>query len=285
MDSARNVLMNPENTEQIIKDRVAMVQAEGGDPTDTAMDLERYRQDPESYLQTVEKAYALMDPKGYGAYKQSMPSQPEPMTAYQQATVEGKKTDQKLRMLEIDEKRLDRKLTRETDTLKKQQLEQELETTRQNKEKAAQQKETDAIDAYQYGQDTLGLINEIENHEGFDSYIGAKGASSLFGAFDEPIAGTEAAGLAGKVETLQSKNFMNAIQQMRGLGSLSEAEGRKVASAVSSLNPNMGEKDFRASLNTIKTITERGIEKQRKLLGDKAPAKEMTDDDLINKYL
>lgn len=276
MDSMRQVMSNPENTEQILQNRIAMVEAEGGDATETIQDLEEYRQNPQSYLQTVEKAYAMMDPKGYETYKSIGQAETE---------MDYKRQSLDLKRLEIQERILDRQARRETDALKRQKLEQDLAATKEEKEKASQQMESDALSAYQTGQDTLNLINEIEQSEGFESYVGAKGATSLFGLKPTPLAGTEAASVAAKIDTLQSKNFMNAIQSMKGLGALSDAEGAKVASAISSLNPDMTEKAFKQSLNTIKNITKRGMEKQRKILGDKLPKEQMSDEDLINKYL
>lgn len=285
MASMRDIMTSPQNTEAILKNRIAMVEEAGGDASETIEDLAEFQQNPEGYLESVEKGYAMMDPKGYSAYKQTMPQQQPGLTPMQQATLQGKQMDRQLKMMEMEEKKLDRQLRRETDQLKRQEIEQKLATTSEKRQQAMQQKETQALDAYQAGQDTLNLISEIENHEGFDDLIGAKGASSGFGLFDTPVGGSDAAGLLGKVETLQSKNFMNAITQMKGMGSLSDAEGKKVAAAVSSLSPDMSEKDFKASLKTIRSITERGIKKQKKILGDKAPAETLDDDSLINKYL
>lgn len=72
MQGMQDIILNPANTEQILNERIAMVQAEGGDPTQTIAELEKYNADPDAYTNTVERTYALMDPKGYGAYKESM---------------------------------------------------------------------------------------------------------------------------------------------------------------------------------------------------------------------
>jgi hypothetical protein len=288
MASMRDVMTNPANTRQILQNRIAMVEEAGGDATETIQDLQEFRENPESYLESVEKGYAMLDPKGYVAFKQAGPQEQPGLTPMQQATLQGKAMDRQIKMMEMEDKKLDRQLRQETDALKRQEIEQKLATNAEKKQQAMQQKETQALDAYQSGQDTLGLIDEISNHEGFDDLVGAKGASSAFGLFDTPIAGTDAAGLMGKIETLQSKNFMNAITQMKGMGSLSDAEGKKVAAAVSSLSPDMSQKDFRTSLKTIKTITERGMKKQQRILGDKTPKRDTTtmdDDNLINHYL
>ena len=287
MASMRDVMTNPANTEQILKNRIAMVEEAGGDASETIQDLAEFQQNPQEYLKSVEKGYAMLDPKGYAAYKQTMP-QEQGLTAMQQATLQGKAMDRQLKMMEMEDKKLDRQLRRETDALKRQEIQQKLAMNAEKRTQAIAEKETRAADTYQAGQDTLNLINEIENHDGFDDLIGAKGASSAFGLFDTPVAGSDAAGLLGKVETLQSKNFMNAITQMKGMGSLSDAEGKKVAAAISSLSPDMSQKDFKSSLKTIREITQRGMKKQKKMLGDKMPqidTQNMDDNSLISHYL
>ncbi|CAL9956702.1 released from the phage upon host infection [Vibrio phage 219E48-1] len=144
----------------------------------------------------------------------------------------------------------------------------ELLKVKDSGKKTKQKKEdlTKAADAYSAGNDTLELIDNIKAHPGFESRVGAKGASSLFGLFDTPVAGTDAAGADALIDTLGSKNFMNSIGQMKGMGALSNAEGLKVSAAVSSLDPNMPEEDFRNSLDVIYDITQRGMDKQREIL-------------------
>lgn len=86
-DSMRQILVNPNGTEDIIQARAKLVAEQGGDPTQTLAELERYRADPKAYNQMIEKSYATLDPKGYQAYKATLPKQAEPMSEYQRASL------------------------------------------------------------------------------------------------------------------------------------------------------------------------------------------------------
>lgn len=271
LDVTKRILATPDSTEQILTDRIAMIEARGGDPKDTMQQLELYRSNPEEFIKSAETALVFADPAAAKEYRASKPKQPEEMTEYQRAMIENKQEENRLRALENEQKILDRQLQRETDALKKAEIQQKIDAKKSELDKAVAEKESSAIDSYVAGQDTIDLINRIESHPGFSSYVGAKGASSLFGLKDEPVAGTDAAGVAAMIETLKAKNFLNSIEKMKGMGALSNDEGNKVAAAVESLNPNMKEKDFKNSLNVIREITQRGLDKQAKILGEKTP--------------
>jgi hypothetical protein len=129
---------------------------------------------------------------------------------------------------------------------------------RKEKREFTKQQRTDStqglIDQSQSG---LDLINEIRINPGFSSAVGAKGASSFFGLLDEPIAGSEAAGVVSLIETLEAKNFLVGIKQFKssgGAGSLSDAEGRKLGAAITNLKRATSEKAFLRNLKTIETL-------------------------------
>ncbi|MGL4546376.1 MAG: hypothetical protein ACRCUU_12640, partial [Plesiomonas sp.] len=108
--------------------------------------------------------------------------------------------------------------------------------------------------------DTVSIVDRILTSPGFSSAVGAKDASSLFGLIKDPIAGTAAADTAALIDTLDAKNFLIAIQQMKGMGALSNAEGEKLSRAVQSLNRNQSEEQLRRNLEEIKTITSAAVE-------------------------
>ena len=53
------------------------------------------------------------------------------------------------------------------------------------------------------------------------------------------------------MEGLKSSVFSSAIQNMRGMGSLSDAEGKKIMNLYGSLNPSMSKEAFDTTLDTI----------------------------------
>lgn len=87
MDSMQQILLDPSQTESVLTNRIKMIQEQGGDPSQTMAELEQFRANPEGYEQKVERAYAMMDPKGYSAYRSSMPQQASKEFQYKDGVV------------------------------------------------------------------------------------------------------------------------------------------------------------------------------------------------------
>lgn len=161
--------------------------------------------------------------------------------------------------------------------LKSEKTKEDIEAKKQAteaKKEEQKQKELNRIESTKglVGQadDGLSLITQIRTHPGLSSAVGAKGISSLFGAFDEPIGGSDAAGVVALIETLESKNFLAGIKEFKaggGAGSLSDNEGKKLGAAISNLKRSQSEKDFLRNLDTV----ERLLTKQRTQALSKLP--------------
>lgn len=106
-------------------------------------------------------------------------------------------------------------------------------------------------------------INGLLNDPGFDMVYGASGV------FD-PRAywpGGEAASAKARLGQLNAMTFGITIQKMRGLGSLSDAEGKKISAAYTrATNPNLGDADAR---DAWKEVID-GLNKARNRLYEKA---------------
>lgn len=85
---------------------------------------------------------------------------------------------------------------------------------------------------------------------------GAFGAGSVL----PTIPGTPKANIQEFIETLQSQQFTNEISKLRGMGSLSDAEGKKVAAAAESLSLRMSPEEFTLSLNQIRDSLQKIID-------------------------
>ncbi len=142
-------------------------------------------------------------------------------------------------------------------------------------------------DAYNSGMDnlsrTIETATKVLNSPGFTGYFGTN-LNPLSSRF---IPGTEAADTETLVDTLKSQGFLSGIQQMKGMGALSNAEGQKVMDAIGSLSPNQSEKSARAAIKTIIKTTEMAQKRMQQKYGkDIQPSQQqLSDDDLINKYL
>jgi hypothetical protein len=111
----------------------------------------------------------------------------------------------------------------------------------------------------------LTNIQEIRNHPGKKWGTGMTSVANA-------IPGTEQFGFQQRVEQLKGGAYLEAIQKMRGLGALSEAEGRAATSALTRLNSGANVKEFDAALSELETIVKRGAERaQRKAAGNLAP--------------
>jgi hypothetical protein len=98
--------------------------------------------------------------------------------------------------------------------------------------------------AFDSAQDMMDQVDKIRQH---------KGRYSSIGKFDprRVVPGTDEYDFDQELVTLKSKQFLASIQNMRGMGALSDAEGRKVESALAALNPGMSRKSFNDSLDMI----------------------------------
>lgn len=90
----------------------------------------------------------------------------------------------------------------------------------------------------------LGTLGRLSQHPGLSRSVGIIGALPT-------IPGSESANFKAELETFQSQAFIPMVAQLKGMGALSDAEGRKLTAAVGALNPNMGEKAFRESVERI----------------------------------
>ena len=188
-----------------------------------------------------------------------------------------------LRRMELEDKKYDRLIANETNALKLA----ELQDKRLQNQQAMEQAKRDKADAYNSGMDnlsrTIETATKVLNSPGFTGYFGTN-LNPLSSRF---IPGTEAADTETLVDTLKSQGFLSGIQQMKGMGALSNAEGQKVMDAIGSLSPNQSEKSARAAIKTIIKTTEMAQKRMQQKYGkDTQPSQQqLSDDDLINKYL
>ena len=120
----------------------------------------------------------------------------------------------------------------------------------------------------------IDLVNRIEGSGGLSGAVGAKGASSLFGVFDKPFAGTEAADVVSNIETLEAKNFLASIKDFKaagGAGALSDSEGKKLGAALTSLSRDQTEANFKKNLKVVKDLAAKAKRNALKISGDQLP--------------
>lgn len=132
----------------------------------------------------------------------------------------------------------------------------------------------------QAGENAKDLITQLKTDPNRER---GTGWSSL-GNFIPATAGYD---YQNKVDQAKSGAFLTAIQQMRGLGSLSNAEGGAATAAVTRMNTATSEEAFNSALDDYEKIIDQGIARAKSRLqspGQQAPAASAGVDDLLKKY-
>jgi len=100
-----------------------------------------------------------------------------------------------------------------------------------------QQKQQNSLSAQQ----ALDQAAIVLNHPGRS--IGT-GITSILGA----VPGSEAKGFQAQLETFKAQTFIPMVSALKGMGALSDAEGKKLSASVGALDPAMPSAEFEKSL-------------------------------------
>lgn len=85
-----------------------------------------------------------------------------------------------------------------------------------------------------------------------DTHPGKKSALGLTGPVQALIPKTDAYGFAANLETFKAQTFVPMVAALKGMGALSDAEGKKLTDAVGALDIKMKESEFNSQLSKIK---------------------------------
>lgn len=110
-------------------------------------------------------------------------------------------------------------------------------------------------------------VNELTAHPGFETSVGAKGPTMGFGLMKEPISGTDAADWKARFDEVQGQSFLTAIENLRGMGSLSNQEGESATKAIKRMSTTQSETEFKQAAKEFQDIIKRGIDRNRAKLG------------------
>ena len=279
----------PSQQLKALQNRAARLQAEGIDNSDTLEGIQLLQSDPQAFQETIGQAVEYGRMTGILSPANTKGAE----LALKQRKLDIDEEGLGLRRLESEQRALDRELNRETNEIKREKLgleiedkKQQIETAKRDKQETSHQRIVAQEAIIDSGNDTLKLMRDIVEHPGFDDYVGSTFTPSMgFGLFDEPVRGSDAAGVKSLIDTLDAQSFLTAIQKFKdagGAGSLSDAEGLKLSKAISSLDNAQSEADFKASINTIQTIISRQISLANSNLRRE---QKRSDDELVNEYL
>lgn len=286
--SLRSALTDPATFRTAVAKRVQAIKDRGGDPTDTIGLMELYdQQGPQAVERELGFVGAALANEGYIKPELLGIRTVEPMSQYQAASVDLRKQELELKKLETKEKVIERILQRETNELKKQELQQKLDAAKSEKINAERDKNASLEQSYFSIDNMLNTVARIENDPKLDSVVG-----TVQGRMDAYL-DDEAAATIRLIENLGSQAFMAMIPGLKGMGALSNAEGDKLGASLQNLSRVTSEKAFRANLNEVKRL----MGKSRQFLADRygkpatapdTPAAQQSSeesiDDLLMKY-
>ncbi len=112
---------------------------------------------------------------------------------------------------------------------------------------------------------SLETVQKILNHPGL------KDVGTFTGKIASLIPGSDRNSFIALVDTLKSQQFSTNIQTMVKMGSLSDAEGKKMETLVASLSLDQSARQFRESVGTIQATLKKGL--SRELDSGRAPTK------------
>lgn len=107
------------------------------------------------------------------------------------------------------------------------------------------------------GQDTLGVIDKALTHPGLPIATGVQGTVDP----RNYIPGTRAKDFQSVLDQIKGQAFMQAYQNLRGGGQITEVEGKKATDAIARLNTTQSTEEFKNSLNELRGIMQRGLER------------------------
>ena len=171
-------------------------------------------------------------------------------------------SQERLKQMELDFRAQYANLGGNMNDLKRQILEQQLGDLKgkaAEREAAAQSQSMGRVAAFDSALDTLDIIAK---HPGKKDVVGA-----LTGGVMSIVPGTNAAGFASQLETFKAQTFIPQVSALKGMGALSDAEGKKLTAAVGALDTKMKPAEFDASLNRIRSDLEAAKQRAMKMPG------------------
>jgi hypothetical protein len=120
----------------------------------------------------------------------------------------------------------------------------------------------------------INKMDELVTHPGFSFSVGVANVGSVplpgAGKIAGMIEGTDTSDWAARFNEIKGQSFLQAVENLRGMGSLSNQEGDAATKAIQRMSTSQSEKEFKAAATDFKEIIQRGIDRNREKLGQPA---------------
>ncbi|EIT8872058.1 DNA transfer protein [Salmonella enterica] len=186
----------------------------------------------------------------------------------QNISAKNAELSREIQRAELQDKVLDRQIARETNQIKLDELKQKQADVRQKAEIARADRQAAAQGAVDTFSTALDSLNEIEQSPGLSKAVGIRSAFPT-------VPGSDAANFEARLDTFKAQTFLPMVQSLRGMGALSDAEGKKLSDAVGALSPKMSEKAFRDSIGKIRNQLESKLSTVKKQFDYQEPVQNM----------
>lgn len=110
----------------------------------------------------------------------------------------------------------------------------------------------------------VNLLDELKAHPGKSYAVGASSVAPI-------LPGTPAAGFMSRLEQVKGEQFLQAYQQLKGGGVITEIEGAKAEQAIARMNRAQSEAEFDTAVDDFKAAILRGVQGARAKAGGGYP--------------
>ncbi|MBJ5424296.1 DNA transfer protein [Salmonella enterica subsp. enterica serovar Typhimurium] len=186
----------------------------------------------------------------------------------QNISAKNAELSREIQRAELQDKVLDRQIARETNQIKLDELKQKQADVRQKAEIARADRQAAAQGAVDTFSTALDSLNEIEQSPGLSKAVGIRSAFPT-------VPGSDAANFEARLDNFKAQTFLPMVQSLKGMGALSDAEGKKLSDAVGALSPKMSEKAFRESIGKIRNQLESKLSTVKKQFDYQEPVQNM----------
>ncbi|ECW9225707.1 acyltransferase [Salmonella enterica subsp. enterica serovar Dublin] len=186
----------------------------------------------------------------------------------QNISAKNAELSREIQRAELQDKVLDRQIARETNQIKLDELKQKQADVRQKAEIARADRQAAAQGAVDTFSTALDSLNEIAQSPGLSKAVGIRSAFPT-------VPGSDAANFEARLDTFKAQTFLPMVQSLKGMGALSDAEGKKLSDAVGALSPKMSEKAFRESIGKIRNQLESKLSTVKKQFDYQEPVQNM----------
>lgn len=268
---ARLAAASPETMGAWLQNNAADLQRVGLDPAEVA---QTYQQNPQGFGEFADHlGMAALGPEQYFAAQDKIVGQRQNQQKLEETarsnragealqargqdiTIRGQNISaqnaalsREIQRAEVQDKVLDRQIARETNQIKLEELRQKQLDVRSKADAARADRQAAAQGAVDTFSTALDSLNEIESSPGLKKAVG-------FNSAFPTVPGTDAANFEARLDTFKAQTFLPMVASLKGMGALSDAEGKKLSDAVGALSPKMSEDAFRSSIGKIRTQLE-----------------------------